>query len=59
MQTKQPPSKAGEFELRAESPDTRRLCDASYADFAIYSPLPFVGEGADAALITGPGFPLR
>jgi hypothetical protein len=27
--TKQPPAKAGGFELRTESPDTRRLNDAS------------------------------
>jgi len=29
--TKQPPAKAGGFELRTESPDTRRLNDASYS----------------------------
>ena len=28
--TKQPPAKAGGFELRTGSPDTRRLNDASY-----------------------------
>jgi len=28
-QTKQPPAKARGFELRTESPDTRRLNDAS------------------------------
>jgi len=29
--TKQPPAKAGGFELRTESPATRRLNDASYS----------------------------
>ncbi|WP_256207959.1 hypothetical protein [Nitrosomonas sp. Nm166] len=29
--TKQPPAKAGGFELRTESPDTRRLNDAFYS----------------------------
>ena len=29
--TKQPPAKAGGLELRTESPDTRRLNDASYS----------------------------
>jgi len=29
--TKQPPAKAGGFELRTESPDTRRLYDASWS----------------------------
>lgn len=30
--TKQPPAKAGGFELRTKSPDTRRLNDTSYSD---------------------------
>ena len=30
-ETKQPPAKAGGLELRTESPDTRRLNDASYS----------------------------
>lgn len=29
--TKQPPAKAGGFEFRTESPETRRLNDASYS----------------------------
>ena len=29
IQTKQPPAKAGGFEIRTESPDTHRLNDAS------------------------------
>jgi hypothetical protein len=45
LHTKQPPAKAGGFELRTESPDTRRLNDARCADFMIISPLPLVGEG--------------
>ena len=31
IDTKQPPAKAGGFELRTENPDTRRLNDASYS----------------------------
>ena len=35
--TKQPPAKAGGFELRTGSPDTRRLNDASYGDSILNS----------------------
>jgi hypothetical protein len=37
IDTKQPPAKAGGFELRTGSPDTRRLNDASYGGFILNS----------------------
>ena len=37
--TKQPPAKAGGFELRTGSPDTRRLNDASYGGSILNSSL--------------------
>ena len=37
--TKQPPAKAGGFELRTGSPDTRRLNDASYGGSILKSSL--------------------
>lgn len=40
-QTKQPPAKAGGFELRTESPDTRRLNDASYSGSILKSSFGF------------------
>ncbi len=39
--TKQPPAKAGGFELRTESTDTRRLNDASYSGSILKSSFGF------------------
>ena len=39
--TKQPPAKAGGFELRTKSPDTRRLNDASYSGSILKSSFGF------------------